>query len=217
MTSFSFTRVGLVLILASILTCLSFPSSYASTSTSACEISAHELLSMDPVEARDILLSLHFDVCVPSSNQNPESEFNSQRYHQDGLLPKRSRFDSKVKDDESLPSYNENSACTPNNIKHVPVIQPLMNEQDPNQKLENQYKQTVIRRNLIDHPAGDTVVVDQRTELMKLYNSTNGGNWKNRFGWGTESPICEWFGISCDQTCSSKELMELCLTLICQV
>eukprot|EP00002_Diphylleia_rotans_P030338 TRINITY_DN6224_c0_g1_i6.p1 TRINITY_DN6224_c0_g1~~TRINITY_DN6224_c0_g1_i6.p1 ORF type:complete len:190 (-),score=29.49 TRINITY_DN6224_c0_g1_i6:79-648(-) len=189
MTSFSFTRVGLVLILASILTCLSFPSSYASTSTSACEISAHELLSMDPVEARDILLSLHFDVCVPSSNQNPESEFNSQRYHQDGLLPKRSRFDSK----------------------------PLMNEQDSNQKLENQYKQTVIRRNLIDHPAGDTVVVDQRTELMKLYNSTNGGNWKNRFGWGTESPICEWFGISCDQTCSSKELMELCLTLICQV
>eukprot|EP00002_Diphylleia_rotans_P030340 TRINITY_DN6224_c0_g1_i8.p1 TRINITY_DN6224_c0_g1~~TRINITY_DN6224_c0_g1_i8.p1 ORF type:complete len:218 (-),score=34.64 TRINITY_DN6224_c0_g1_i8:79-732(-) len=217
MTSFSFTRVGLVLILASILTCFSFPSSYTPTSTSVCEISAHELLSMDPVEARDILLSLHFDVCVPSSNHNLENEFNSRRYHQDGLPPKRSRFDSKVKDDESLPSCNEISACAPNNMKNVPVIEPLMNGQNLNQKPENQYKQSVIRRNLIDHPAGETVDVDQRAELMKLYNSTNGGNWKNRFGWGTESPICEWFGISCDQTCSSKELMELCLTLICQV
>jgi Leucine-rich repeat (LRR) protein len=39
----------------------------------------------------------------------------------------------------------------------------------------------------------------ERAALMALYNSTNGDNWYNNTGWGTEASYCEWFGVTCDQ------------------
>jgi Leucine-rich repeat (LRR) protein len=39
----------------------------------------------------------------------------------------------------------------------------------------------------------------ERAALMALYNSTNGGQWLNRYGWGTTSPHCEWYGVTCDE------------------
>ncbi len=33
---------------------------------------------------------------------------------------------------------------------------------------------------------------------MALYNSTQGENWINNSGWNTSSPICTWYGVTCD-------------------
>jgi hypothetical protein len=39
----------------------------------------------------------------------------------------------------------------------------------------------------------------ERTALMAIYNSTNGDEWGNNTGWGTNSSHCEWYGVTCDE------------------
>ena len=34
---------------------------------------------------------------------------------------------------------------------------------------------------------------------MALYNSTNGDEWINNTGWGTDSSHCDWYGVTCDE------------------
>jgi Leucine rich repeat N-terminal domain len=41
------------------------------------------------------------------------------------------------------------------------------------------------------------IPLDERTALMDLYRSTNGGQWKDPTNWGTEVSPCEWFGVTC--------------------
>ena len=50
----------------------------------------------------------------------------------------------------------------------------------------------VMEQDYID-PAVD------RATLMALYGSTNGEAWHDNTGWGTDSPHCEWFGVTCDE------------------
>ena len=38
----------------------------------------------------------------------------------------------------------------------------------------------------------------ERTTLMALYNGTQGDDWFNNTGWNTSSPICTWYGVTCD-------------------
>lgn len=33
--------------------------------------------------------------------------------------------------------------------------------------------------------------------LVELYNATNGPNWEEKFGWGTDCNPCRWYGIDC--------------------
>ena len=33
---------------------------------------------------------------------------------------------------------------------------------------------------------------------MALYNGTQGENWINNSGWNTSSPVCTWYGVTCD-------------------
>jgi hypothetical protein len=39
----------------------------------------------------------------------------------------------------------------------------------------------------------------ERTALMALYISTNGDEWINNTGWGTEASFCEWYGVTCNE------------------
>jgi len=39
----------------------------------------------------------------------------------------------------------------------------------------------------------------ERSALMDLYYSTNGSNWNNNDGWGSEESYCNWYGVSCNQ------------------
>ncbi len=34
--------------------------------------------------------------------------------------------------------------------------------------------------------------------LVALYNSTNGDDWVNNTGWLTDTPFCDWYGITCE-------------------
>ncbi|MEJ2707016.1 MAG: hypothetical protein P8074_05315 [Anaerolineales bacterium] len=38
----------------------------------------------------------------------------------------------------------------------------------------------------------------ERAALMTLYYSTRGDNWLDNTGWGTDTPYCEWFGVTCN-------------------
>lgn len=38
----------------------------------------------------------------------------------------------------------------------------------------------------------------ERAALMAIYNSTNGDEWYDSTGWGTDASYCEWHGITCD-------------------
>ena len=35
-----------------------------------------------------------------------------------------------------------------------------------------------------------------RTALIALYHSTNGYDWINNTGWGTDTPHCDWYGVN---------------------
>ena len=39
----------------------------------------------------------------------------------------------------------------------------------------------------------------EREILMKLYDATNGDEWHNNDNWNTRTPLCNWFGVSCDE------------------
>ncbi|MDA8828057.1 hypothetical protein N9N82_11945 [Luminiphilus sp.] len=42
------------------------------------------------------------------------------------------------------------------------------------------------------------VQTKERAALAALYGVTDGGGWRNKTGWLTDEPHCEWYGISCD-------------------
>lgn len=37
----------------------------------------------------------------------------------------------------------------------------------------------------------------QRAVLLELFDATDGPHWKNRTHWGSERPVCEWYGVGC--------------------
>jgi Leucine-rich repeat (LRR) protein len=39
----------------------------------------------------------------------------------------------------------------------------------------------------------------ERDALMALYHHTNGDRWRNNTGWGTDTPYCDWYHITCDE------------------
>lgn len=39
------------------------------------------------------------------------------------------------------------------------------------------------------------ITISERDVLMTLYNSTNGGNWKDNKNWGSDLPLNEWRGV----------------------
>ena len=41
------------------------------------------------------------------------------------------------------------------------------------------------------------IVNAEREALLDLYASTGGPSWTNRSGWATDTPACEWFGVTC--------------------
>ena len=48
-------------------------------------------------------------------------------------------------------------------------------------------------------PASTTVDQHaQRELLMQLFEATNGREWTSSEFWNTSAPVCEWFGVSCD-------------------
>lgn len=48
--------------------------------------------------------------------------------------------------------------------------------------------------------AGATFCLEgEREALMDTFQSLGGRNWKHNDGWGSEDPVCSWFGISCHE------------------
>ena len=33
---------------------------------------------------------------------------------------------------------------------------------------------------------------------MAIYNSTGGDAWTDNTGWNTDTPYCDWYGVTCD-------------------
>jgi Leucine rich repeat N-terminal domain len=46
----------------------------------------------------------------------------------------------------------------------------------------------------------------ERDILNKFYSDLNGDEWVSNFNWGTESGVCTWFGITCNDAASVVEL-----------
>ena len=46
----------------------------------------------------------------------------------------------------------------------------------------------------------------ERDILMTFYDGLNGDKWLSNFNWGTDTGICTWFGVTCDQDLSVIEL-----------
>ncbi|OQX06754.1 MAG: hypothetical protein BWK80_50345, partial [Desulfobacteraceae bacterium IS3] len=42
------------------------------------------------------------------------------------------------------------------------------------------------------------IPVAECKELLSLYNSTDGANWKNKTGWNQTNTPCSWFGVRCE-------------------
>ena len=40
--------------------------------------------------------------------------------------------------------------------------------------------------------------VPERSVMMDLFHSTNGESWIKKENWGTEKPLCDWFGVKVD-------------------
>ena len=40
--------------------------------------------------------------------------------------------------------------------------------------------------------------IDERPFLMAIYNSAGGDGMARNTGWNTDSPYCDWHGVSCD-------------------
>ena len=46
-------------------------------------------------------------------------------------------------------------------------------------------------------PSGDVSAIERQT-LTEFFAATGGERWKNHDGWGTTTPICNWYGVFCD-------------------
>jgi hypothetical protein len=38
----------------------------------------------------------------------------------------------------------------------------------------------------------------EREVLLELFAATRGASWKDKAGWATTAPVCDWFGVQCD-------------------
>lgn len=38
----------------------------------------------------------------------------------------------------------------------------------------------------------------EREVLLELFAATRGASWKDKAGWATAAPVCDWFGVQCD-------------------
>lgn len=43
-----------------------------------------------------------------------------------------------------------------------------------------------------------SVSLAEKNALIDIYNSTQGGSWKNNFGWGSSLNVCDWYGVTCE-------------------
>ncbi len=39
----------------------------------------------------------------------------------------------------------------------------------------------------------------ERDALMNFYDQTSGSGWHNSSGWGSDDPVCKWYGVTCDK------------------
>ena len=46
-------------------------------------------------------------------------------------------------------------------------------------------------------PSGDVSAIERQT-LIEFFAATGGERWKNHDGWGTTTPVCNWYGVFCD-------------------
>jgi hypothetical protein len=46
-------------------------------------------------------------------------------------------------------------------------------------------------------PSGDVSAIERQT-LTEFFAATGGERWTNHDGWGTTTPVCNWYGVFCD-------------------
>lgn len=51
-----------------------------------------------------------------------------------------------------------------------------------------------------------TAQASERDILMNFFNGLDGDTWLSNFNWGTDTGICTWFGVTCDDNLSVIEL-----------
>ena len=56
---------------------------------------------------------------------------------------------------------------------------------------------TTLAQSAAQRPA-PAVPADERRVLMEFFAATGGERWTNTDGWGTSSPVCDWYGVWCD-------------------
>jgi hypothetical protein len=49
----------------------------------------------------------------------------------------------------------------------------------------------------------------ERAVLMALFEATGGPTWKHRTGWGSDTPVCQWHGVSCDTPLADVQIVGL--------
>eukprot|EP00002_Diphylleia_rotans_P035209 TRINITY_DN7662_c0_g1_i31.p1 TRINITY_DN7662_c0_g1~~TRINITY_DN7662_c0_g1_i31.p1 ORF type:complete len:429 (+),score=19.57 TRINITY_DN7662_c0_g1_i31:47-1333(+) len=171
-------------------------SSATGTRQSACELSVNELLSMDPIHARNILLSLYENTCLqPDYDVLPEEDDYNSREIDDG-----SHFiveeDLSVDQSQLAEFYKIKGLATQQDAYFSHGSEPLLQLSLVYSKQDNVNYNDPAMQNKKDNRNN---LVDQLKEIMKIYNSTNGVQWLRRSGWATQRPICLWYGIECDK------------------
>lgn len=48
----------------------------------------------------------------------------------------------------------------------------------------------------------------ERSSLNDLFKSTGGAQWSDRGGWGTNTSVCAWYGVTCD---AEQRVTDLCV------
>ena len=54
---------------------------------------------------------------------------------------------------------------------------------------------------------GPGIGQSDRAVLITFYNATNGPNWANNSGWGTDAPLGQWYGVTTDDSGQVTELI----------
>ena len=49
----------------------------------------------------------------------------------------------------------------------------------------------------VQQPSGDVSPIERQT-LTEFFAATGGERWTNHDGWGTTTPVCNWYGVFCD-------------------
>eukprot|EP00002_Diphylleia_rotans_P022079 TRINITY_DN4316_c0_g1_i7.p1 TRINITY_DN4316_c0_g1~~TRINITY_DN4316_c0_g1_i7.p1 ORF type:complete len:320 (+),score=41.89 TRINITY_DN4316_c0_g1_i7:58-1017(+) len=169
-----------------------------------CSSSVEELMSLDPLEAKDLLISLFFDVCVEQSpghgmSRNtagvklPEPFQGANSVHEverDQQIVDILADHPLAKNDDLFGRLHKNSAF---------YLRPRLKNFNSKEEVEKRMNPFFSTRNLI---------VDQHHEILKIFDATNGEKWLNNYGWRTDKPICEWYGVYCEDKCDSSIILE---------